>query len=63
MLNVVRDAFMTIPRKWNPRFPVKYATEWTGELEADIRNVLTVIADKPDSDFLEGGRNAPEETS
>jgi hypothetical protein len=45
MLNIMRDAFLTIPRKWNPRFPIKYAGEWTVELEGDIRGVLTVLAD------------------
>lgn len=60
MLNVVRDAFLTIPRKWNPRFPVKYASEWTVELENDIRAVLTIIAEKPTDDFLEGTSDAEE---
>lgn len=53
MLNVVRDGFLTIPRKWTPRFPAKYSREWTTELENDIRGVLTIIAEKPVEDFLE----------
>ena len=61
MLNQVRDAFMTIPRKWNPRFPVKYASEWTQELDNDIRGVLTIIAEKPTEDFLEGIESDAEE--
>jgi len=53
LLNVFRDAMLNIPRKWTPRFPAKYASEWTAELETDIRNCLTIVAEKPIEDFTE----------
>lgn len=49
VLNLVRDGVMAVPPKYRTRFPAKFANEWVGDMENDLRGVLTMIADKADS--------------
>ena len=51
--NRVRDGVLSVPPQLTPMFPRKHAAEWTDEVDRLLRNVLKVLSEIPDSEYLE----------